>query len=185
MNWWLMAHVCKIHRYHPNFQVYCASCLRSFSKWNTFKKHLSRGCNLQIHEPDSSADPERTHDLDLTTLLDDSSTLEGMVDHNSLDTPSQEWHEAAYILYIKENHVITQAAIDTILPHTNQLFSSLLERVSSELKTKLSDEAMEFVEQAHSHVLPMFSNLSTCYLQRKFFRERFSLVVSLHTKNPK
>ena len=50
----------------------------------------------------------------------------------------------------------------------------------SELKTKLSDEAMEFVEQAHSHVLPMFSNLSSCYLQRRFFREQFSLVVSLH-----
>ena len=178
MNWWL---VCKIHRYHPNFQVYCASCLRSFSKWNTFKKHLSRGCNLQIHESDTSAHPERTHDLDLTTLLDDSSTLEGMVDNNSLDIPSQEWHEAAYILYIKKNHVITQAAIDTILPHTNQLFLSFPERVSSELKTKLS---MEFVEQAHSHVLPMFSNLSTCYLQRKFFREQFSLLVSLHTKNP-
>ena len=76
--------------------------------------------------------------------------------------------------------MITQAAIDTILP---QLFLSLLERVSNELKTKLSDEAMEFVEQAHSHVLPMFSILSMCYLQRKLFREEFSLV-TLHTKNP-
>ena len=61
-----------------------------------------------------SADPEHTHDSDLTSLLIDSSTLEGMFDHNSLDTPSQEWHEAPYILYIKENHVITQTAIDTI-----------------------------------------------------------------------
>jgi hypothetical protein len=108
-----------------------------------------------------------------------SRTSEDILDHNSLDAPSQEWHEAAYILYIKENHVKTQAAIDTILPHTNELFSFLLEKVSSELKTKLSDEAMEFVEQTHSHVLPMFSNLSTRYLQRKFFREQFSLVVSL------
>ena len=121
----LVAHVCKIHRYHPNFQVYCASCLRSFSKWNTFKKHRARDCNLQIHESDSSADPEHTHNSDLTTSLDDSSALEG---HNSLDAPSQEWHEAAYILYIKENHVITQAAIDTILPHTNQLFSFVFTR---------------------------------------------------------
>ena len=57
----LVAHVCKTHKYHLNFQVYCASWLRSFSKWNTFKKHLSRGWNLQIRESDTSAHSERTH----------------------------------------------------------------------------------------------------------------------------
>ncbi len=75
---------------------------------------------------------------------------------------------------------MTQTAIDTILPHTNQLFLSLFESVSRELRTKLSDEAMGFVEQAHSNVLPLFSNLSTSYLQRKFFRKWFSLIVSFH-----
>ena len=165
MTWWLM--FVRFTGIIQNFRVYCASCLRSFSKWNTFKKHLSRGCSLQVPE-DSSADSERTHDLDPTTSLDDFSAFsssEDVLDHNSLDTPSQEWHEAAYILYIKENHVMTQAAIDTILPHTNQLFLSLLESVSRELRTKLSDEAMGFVEQAHSNVLPLFSNLSTTYQQ--------------------
>ena len=47
----------------------------------------------------------------------------------------------------------------------------------------MSNEAMEFVEQANRNVLPLFSNLPTSYLQRKFFREQFSLVVSFHTKN--
>ena len=139
----LVNHVCKIHRYHPNFQVYCASCLRSYSKWNTFKKHISRGCSLQVNQ-DSSADSDGTHDhLNPTTFHDisvSSSLGEGSLDCNSFATPSQEWHEAAYILYIKENHIITQTAIDTILPHTNQLFSSLLESISRELKMKLPKE---------------------------------------------
>ena len=136
----LVDHVCKIHRYHPNFQVYCASCLRSYSNWNSFKKHLSRGCSLQVHRDHSegSVDTSPTsHDFDPSSPGDP----EELLCSNSLATPSQQWHEAAYLLYIKEKHVITQAAIDTILPHTNQLFSSLLGSVSRELKTKLPKEA--------------------------------------------
>ena len=176
----LVAHVCKIHRYHPNFLVYCSSCFRSYSKWNTYKKHLSRGCSLQVHQ-DSSVDSEGTHHLEPTTSDEFSasnSIEDGLLDCNSLATPSQDWHEAAYILYIKENHVITQNAINTILPHTNQLFSSLLDSVSRQLRANLSEEAMKFVEQAHSNVLPLFSSLSTPHLQRKFFRENFTFVVS-------
>ena len=168
----LVAHVCTIHRYHPNFQVYCASCLRSYSKWTTYKKHLSRGCSVKINEDP----PAESSTLDLSPTVD--SFGEDTLDDNSVVIPSQEWLEAAYILYIKENHVVTQSAIDTILPHTNQLFESLLEKVSRELKTKLSDEAMDFVQQAHRNVLPLFSSLSTSYLQRKFFKDHFPLVVS-------
>lgn len=145
-------------------------------KWNTYKKHLSHGCSRQVHQ-DSSVDSESTHHLEPTSddFSASNSTEDDLLDCNSLATPSQNWHEAAYILYIKENHVITQSAINTILPHTNQLFSSLLDSVSRQLITNLSEEAMKFVEQAHSNVLPLFSSLST---QRKFFRESFTFVVS-------
>ena len=180
----LVAHVCKIHRYHPNFRVYCATCLRSYSKWVSFKKHLSRGCSLQVNQElsrsSSSEDTQEataSHDLSGNISPEDDIHV---VD-NSLSTPSQEWQEAAFILYIKEKHVITQAAIDTILPHANQLFSSLMARISKELRTKLPREAMEVVEQAHSNVLPLFSNLSTRYRQLKYFREHFPLVVSCAT----
>ena len=40
----LLEHVCTIHRYDPNFIVYCTSCLRSFTKWDSFRKHTYRGC---------------------------------------------------------------------------------------------------------------------------------------------
>ena len=51
----MVAHVCKIHRYHPNFLFYCSSCLRSNSNWNVhiIKKHVSRGCSPQVHEDSS------------------------------------------------------------------------------------------------------------------------------------
>ena len=89
------------------------------------------GCSLQVNQElsrsSSSEDTQEataSHDLSGNISPEDDIHV---VD-NSLSTPSQEWQEAAFILYIKEKHVITQAAIDTILPlNVLQLYLHVIE----------------------------------------------------------
>lgn len=56
----LVSHVCKIHRFDSNFLIYCSRCLRSFRVWDTYKKHLYRGCKEEagnvISEDDAGDD---------------------------------------------------------------------------------------------------------------------------------
>ena len=56
----LVSHVCKIHRYDPNFLIYCSRCVRSFKVWDTYKKHLYRGCG---ENPTNSASEDDVEDV--------------------------------------------------------------------------------------------------------------------------
>ena len=67
----LVSHVCKIHRHDPNFLIYCSRCLRSFRVWDTYKKHLYRGCR----EIASDVTPEE--DVSNTTEYDDTMDVTG------------------------------------------------------------------------------------------------------------
>ena len=69
----LVSHVCKIHRYDPNFLIYCSRCLRSFRVWDTYKKHLYRGCTAIARdinpEEDVSITTEDDDTMDVTEYL--------------------------------------------------------------------------------------------------------------------
>ena len=71
----LVSHVCKIHRYDPNFLIYCSQCLRSFRVWTTYKKHLYRGCHGGDKETNTlSEDDDDTAEEDCN--MDTSESLE-------------------------------------------------------------------------------------------------------------
>ena len=42
----LTSHVCRVHRRDPRFLVSCKSCFRSYRKWDSYRKHLQRGCQM-------------------------------------------------------------------------------------------------------------------------------------------
>lgn len=66
----LASHVCKIHRYDPNFLIYCSSCLRSFKVWDTYKKHLYRGCKDVANSTIPEINGDATEDEDITDYLE-------------------------------------------------------------------------------------------------------------------
>ena len=63
--------------------------------------------------------------------FDDSVTEQ--FDDPGVENPTicQQWHEARFILSIKEQHVISQAAVDHIMSSTTTLVSTLLDNITA------------------------------------------------------
>ena len=63
----LTSHVCRMHQNDPKFHVYCKSCFRSYTKWDSYRKHIQRGCT---HMPSSVIANTNTHTSNNLQLAD-------------------------------------------------------------------------------------------------------------------
>ena len=175
----LLRHVFQIHEHDPKFQVYCSACGRSFTKLESLRKHKYRssGCSSQSGLRDCTLLPRlRTPDPDDEMP---NNGLEGL--DPVPQCPSTKWQAAAFILSIKEKHMLSQAAIDTVLSSTTSLVGTLLQGVLTGLRD-LPEEVKTVLDEKMSEgafEMQPFEGLGTAYLQKKYFRESFHLVVSL------
>ena len=55
----LVHHVCQVHRDDPHFLLYCSGCLRSYTRWDSYRKHLHRNCKELIANGDETEQLER------------------------------------------------------------------------------------------------------------------------------
>lgn len=170
----LLNHVLKIHQHDPNFHVYCASCLRSYHTLSSFRKHISRGCVQAQQVNDDAADVE--DGIEMEEHLHGEEDMDQRADCQPI---SQQWHEARFILSIKEKYVLSQAAVDAVLFSTAELFSALLDDTLASLRLDLPEEWMQLIQQRLGERRTLFSGLSTSYLQQKYFKEEFQLVVRI------
>ena len=109
--------------------------------------------------------------------FDDSVTEQ--FDDPGVENPTicQQWHEARFILSIKEQHVISQAAVDHIMSSTTTLVSTLLDNITANVYSTDPQELLKIIDQRICDAKAMFSGLSTSYQQQKYFVENFHLVV--------
>lgn len=178
----LMRHVCHIHEQDPNFLIYCSTCSRSFTKLDSFRKHKLRSneCSCEGHlTPQSLSQmpvvPNPNDDMPPTDCEENSSFV------LAPRRPSTKWRAATFILGIKEKHNLSQAAVDTMLSSTTSLVNGLLHDVLAGLREELPEGGKEVLDkkmQEGSFDLQPFNGLETAYLQNKYFREYFKLVVS-------
>lgn len=84
----LVLHVCKIHRHDPNFLIYCSRCLRSFRVWETYKKHLYRGCKEEannVTSEDTILDiSEDDNTMDISGYLEEGPGKSILIDPSSV-----------------------------------------------------------------------------------------------------
>ena len=169
----LLNHVYTIHRHDPNFHIYCNCCMRSYKKLSAYRKHVSRGCGATLPQ-DTMGEPQSSLLPSTAELLELEQSHDCDVERHTI---SQQWHEARFILSIKEEHVLSQVAVDQVRSSTMTLVSSLLDNITSDLRSKDPGEVVRLVEQRVHEAKTMFSGLSTSYQQRKYFSENFNLVV--------
>ena len=171
-------HICSVHKDDPRFLVHC-ECLRSFKKWNTFLKHLQRGCSAVQNSASNSFSQSSEN-----TLSDqgfDASDSDGQITRPcEREVPDKQWQQAAYILSIKERYGLTQVAVDHVITSTKVLlidvFAQLVSRMSS--SNHLSPDGLQYLEEECKRISDqLFENLSTPYLQQKYFRENFNFIV--------
>ncbi len=159
--------------------MYCKSCFRSYTKWESYRKHVQRGCKIM---PCSTAGNVSSSSLQLESDEDIGidSSLDLNIVNSSTSTPvSEKWHEATFILSIKEKHILSQVAVDYVLSTTNifvsEIFSRLLEDVCDDMPTNV----MQILKNKVRHISDnLFKGLNTAFLQKKYFREHFGLIVS-------
>ena len=173
-------HICLVHRDDPRFLVHCA-CFRSFKKWNTFLKHLQRGCSARSN-PSSHSSLSLAPVINMTGFLDQDfhqsqnagrSTMNGEI----LDS---QWQQAEYILSIKEKYGLTQVAVDHVISSTKLLLKDVLTQLLYQMShsNHLSTNGQQYLEEECNRISDqLFHNLSTRYMQQKYFKDHFNFIV--------
>lgn len=177
----LTSHVCKIHKNDPRFHIYCESCLRSYTKWDSYRKHIQRGCMVMPSGSNTSVDPsfpltsddnEGLEELDIMDVDSDQH------EHSNAIT-QKDWYEALYILSIKEKYILSQVAVDEVVSCTKTLVSDILHEIMDDVCGNLPAETMEMLQNKIENVNDtLFKRMSSASLQRKYFKKYFNLVVS-------
>jgi hypothetical protein len=104
----------------------------------------------------------------------------GIEDANLGPRPvSRQWHDAAYILNIKEKYILSQAAIDQLLSATAAFVTNILSDLLNEVCDCVPIDILHKLEKKVRETNDtLFNGVSTAFLQRKYFKQHFGLVVS-------
>ena len=174
----LAQHIIKRHKHDPQFLVNCKRCLRSYTKWDSYRKHIQRGCTDVSIPCGTSAVLCDSGDENIEDFCENEGSFEQPPDSEAC----QRWHEAAFILKVKEQYVVSQAVIDHLLPATKELVSNILSGVLSKIQDQIPIDSLKLLEDEIKHAnTTLFHGLESAFLQKTFFRDEFNLVVSYNT----
>lgn len=143
----LTSHICRIHRFDPKFHVYCESCLRSYTKWDSYKKHLQRGCSIVSSSTQESAPESITSSpLPVMNCMDEGESQKYNEQPEHCEAIEDDWHEAKYILSVKEKHVLSQVAVDEIIGCTKSLVSDILTEVVDAAQGRVPPNSLKLLQ---------------------------------------
>lgn len=92
----------------------------------------------------------------------------------------RQWHEAAYILGIKEKHILPQVAIDEILSTTSIFISEILSGLVHDICDSLPTDILQLLQKKIKDTSnSLFRDVLTGFKQNKYFKTHFGLVVSI------
>ena len=166
----VLRHIGSVHSFEPGFQVTCGieGCTRTYSNFRSFQKHLARNHETALNRVEDSSPAPRPQVQRDVHESDDDDTLDP-IDANDCST-TQEASEstqkalqrsaALFLLRTKEVNRVTQVALNEIVEGVTELF--------------------EAHASAGNCCTPKpFAGLETHYLQQKYYKEEFKLVVSI------
>jgi hypothetical protein len=117
--------------------------MRSYKKLSAYRKHISRGCTIPVAEDITTERHPSSSELSggdtYDTLLTEQCSDPGVEN----PTISQQWHDARFILGIKEQHVISQAHIIS----TTTLVSTLLDNITAGVHSTDPHELLKVIEE--------------------------------------
>lgn len=177
-------HICKLHRNDHRFRVICR-CYRTFDKWNSYWRHIKRGCKAVQNEIISTEIPSQestnTSLNDLPSESDHHIASPNQEDTRTADYVQQDhsqWHQAVYILNMKESHQLPQVAVDHVVASTKVLVEEMLSQLMLNISRSIPNDCFDRVKiEADKLSSDLFKDLSTQYQQEKFFENHFNAVV--------
>ena len=180
----IVRHIGLVHSHELDFRVTCgvSGCLRTYYKFNSFKKHMYVKHRDSLHEHATNVVSYQAvlGSNDCYTPQDDDDE-----EHESFIT-QRDRSTALFLLKAREIHKISQSALDHLLGdmavYMDMIKERLMENVIATLQRKgiNMEDDLELLRLTKSpEVTDPFSSLHSEYLQRQYFIKHFNLVVSI------
>lgn len=179
----VIRHIGVVHARDPNFHVKCGiqGCIRTYKNYSSFKKHVYRHHRDQLDpvHPDSSETSiqERSTPPEISCGDDDGLDL---LNPDNSDAGYDHTEQAAlFVLKAKHIHKISQSALNDLLFDVSTMISDRVQYVENKVRPHLQGSSSSSALEAFQHpaVVDPFRGLTTRYLQLKYYRESFGLLV--------
>ena len=148
----LTSHVCRMHKNDPRFHIYCESCLRSYTKWDSYRKHVQRGCCVRPPSEDTSTSVDNNPPDNNTDNGEDFGIEEQPQNLMASAVVQEDWHEATYILNIKERYTLSQVAVDQVIACTKTLVFDVLNRLLDDVKAGVPNATIKLLEEKVDYI---------------------------------
>lgn len=189
-----MTHTFQAHSSAPNFVFKCGinGCIQTFRKFSAISSHIRR--RHQGFDPESacsnasSLPPERDVDPDPSVSGE---TEDVVSEYHELSSETEQPEHlimqkacASLLLTLKEKHKLSQSALDFSIGQVREVISC----VATNIKKRVDSAALEFSESNGIQppdfsdcfqVIDPFDGLHSEYMQQKFYKEHFNLLVSI------
>ena len=92
--------------------------------------------------------------------IEDFCENEGSFEQSPDSEACQRWHEAAFILKVKEQYVVSPTVIDHLLPATKELVYNILSGVLSKIQDQIPIDSLKLLEDEIKHANTTFISCS-------------------------
>ena len=195
----LIKHTFTSHSVEHSFQFVCGirGCLHSFKSGSTFssyKTHCSRKhLNWQDYlkespsippslPPADLSSPEMSPDRELPSSQESNSSALEHTEAASLLSIKKT--SAMFLLSLQERFKLPQTAINFAIGSVNSIVDSVCDFAQASERTTCGDIPTTSVSTILQQCRDPFSDIQTEYMQNKFYREHFGLVVRGTTVTP-
>ena len=206
-NW--LSHIRLVHGSDPDFSMQCgidgcSNIFRTFSGFNThvYRYHRDKVCKEPVDTPqevdivvlrppvndDDYSAGAGSRLLHLAEFNDDESSAHVLeADVAQLlgeDSEEQKKATALFLLEMREKFAVSQVAINGIVTGCEKLFTHLTERIEAGVMHHLSKSGVDTenipdVKAFFTGLQSPFVGLTSDFLQHKYYRDQFGLIVRL------
>ena len=183
----MLRHTFEAHSNIPGFNFTCGvdGCPQTFRTYSAVRSHLHRkhrglDCSyphiiLPIQD-DATSNPVNVETCDVYS--DSPALVERHLEVNRLERCA-----ALFLLSLKERYQITQTALDFAVGQVQQMVTFAVEDIQNAVETCLSSYYSESLSEMPNitdcfKMQDPFRNLQNEYMQTKYYRENFDLIVS-------
>ncbi len=184
-----MRHTFECHSSTPNFRYPCgvSGCIQTFSTYSGISSHLRRKhwTNLELLELEREVTGQDKYFLPHNNeygeeeLSDEElSEATAVLEEATCTSANRQKSVALLLLTLKEKYKVTQTAIDFTVGQLKEIIEYMFDDVKMAVEKTLEVDRTVIEECFDANP---FQGLDTEYLQAKFYRKHFSLVVSSKT----
>lgn len=179
-----MTHTFQAHSSTPNFSFRCGinGCVQTFKKFSAISSHIKRrhqnhtnGHNSSFADDGPSESQADDHGENAAIQEQDPEISEEP-DHLAVQKAC-----ATLILTLKEKHKLTQTAVDFLIGQVRELINCITSDLRLKVETVMRDHNMAAELELSScfENVKSFEGLHSEYMQSKFYKEHFDLIVSV------